>query len=130
MITLQPGLIADVPAGRRGPPPAREMPKPARPAELAHRHHVLEPDLCTRRQRRPPLNAAVNEPQLEAGTSGLRLPGRSRQNGHHTRDDPEPGKLRWQDTPDEQDPLAKRKINCHRTSDVRGCPFCAIAGWL
>ena len=29
--------------------------------------------------------------------------------------DPEPGKLRWQDTPDEQDSLAKRKINCHGT---------------
>jgi len=23
--------------------------------------------------------------------------------------------LRWRNTPDEQDPLAKRKINCHRT---------------
>jgi hypothetical protein len=30
--------------------------------------------------------------------------------------DPEPGKLWWQDTPDEQDSLAKRKINCHGTS--------------
>ena len=120
MITLQPGLIADVPAGRGGPPPAREMPKPARPAEPAHRHAVLEPDLRTRGQRRPPLNAAVvNEPQLEPGTSGLHPPGRSRQNGHHIRDDPEPGKLRWQDTPDEQDPLAKRKINCHRTGAAR-----------
>ena len=46
------------------------MPKPARPAELAHRNPVLEPDLRTRGQRRPPLSAAdVNEPQLESGTS-------------------------------------------------------------
>ncbi len=44
------------------------------------------------------------------GFHGLTLLG-----GDHI-DDPEPGKLRWQDTPDEQDPLAKRKINCHRTS--------------
>jgi len=74
-ITLQSGLIADVPAGRRGPPPAREMPKPVRPAELAHRHPVLEPDLRTRGQRRPPLDtAAVNESQLESGTSGPHPP--------------------------------------------------------
>jgi len=44
------------------------------------------------------------------GFHGLTLLG-----GDHI-DDPEPGRLRWQDTPDEQDPLAKRKINCHRTS--------------
>ena len=96
--------------------PAREMPEPARPAELAHRHPVLEPDPRTRGQSGLPLNAAaVNEPQLDTGTSGLHPPRRSRQNGHHTQDDPEPGKLQWQDTPDEQDSLAKRKINCHRT---------------
>src|SRR6266480_3655748 len=93
-----------------------EMPEPARPAELAHRHPVLEPDPRTRGQSGLPLNAAaVNEPQLDTGTSGLHPPRRSRQNGHHTQDDPEPGKLQWQDTPDEQDSLAKRKINCHRT---------------
>ena len=118
MITLQPGLIPDMPASRRRPPPAREMPEPPRPAELAHRHPVLEPNPRARGQRRPPLHAAVNEPQLEAGTSGLHPPGRSPQNGHHIRDDPEPGKLRWRDTPDEQDPLAKRKINCHRTRSM------------
>ncbi len=117
MITLQPGLIADVPAGRGSPPPAREIPEPARPAELAHRHPVLEPDLRTHGQRRPPLKAAaVNEPQLEPGTRTSRLhPLAEVRNRHHTQNDPEPGKLRWQDTPDEQDPLAKRKINCHGT---------------
>jgi len=50
------------------------MPLAPRPAELAHRHHVLEPDLRARSQRRPPLPAAtVNEPQLEPGTNGLHL---------------------------------------------------------
>ena len=86
MITLQPGLIADMPAGRGSPPLAREIPKPARPAELAHRHPVLEPDLRTRGQRRPPLNAAaVNEPQLEPGTRTSRLhPLAGVRNRHHT----------------------------------------------
>ena len=84
----------------------------------AHRHPVLEPDLRTRGQRRPPLKAAVvYEPQLEPGTrtSGLH-PLVDVRNRHHIQNDPEPGKLRWQDTPDEQDPLAKRKINCHGTT--------------
>src|SRR5271166_133496 len=95
------------------------MPLAPRPAELAHRHHVLEPDLRARSQRRPPLHAAtVNEPQLEPGTSGLHPPGRSRQNGHHIRDDPEPGKLRWQDTPDEQDSMSMGKIICKRTPGI------------
>ena len=118
MITLQPGLIAHVPAGRRRPPPAREMPEPARPAEPAHRHPVLEPDFCTRCQLRPPLDAAaVNESQLEPGTRTSRLhPPADARNRHHMQNDPEPGKLRWQDTPDEQDSLAKRKINCHGTA--------------
>src|SRR4249920_882669 len=107
------------------------MPLAPRPAELAHRHPVLEPDLRTLSQRRPPLHAAtVNEPQLEPGTSRLHPPDRSRQNGHHIRDDPEPGKLRWQDTPDEQDSMSIGKIVCQRTAAIdhpsrvakRSCP--------
>src|SRR5208337_1810505 len=93
------------------------MPLAPRPAEPPHRHPVLEPDLRARSQRRPPLGtAAVNEPQLEPGTSELHPPRRSRQNGHHIRDDPEPGKLRWQDTPDEQDSMSIGKIICQRTA--------------
>jgi hypothetical protein len=108
MITLKPGPITDVAACRRGPPPAREMPKPPRPAELAHRHPILKPNLCTRCQRRPPLNAAaVNELQLKPATRKLRRHGGGLQNRQHTQDHPEPGKLRWQDTPNEQDSVTK-----------------------
>src|SRR5260370_34487567 len=109
------------------------MPLAPRPAELAHRHPVLEPDLRARSQRRPPLHAAtVNEPQLESGTSELRPPRRSRQNGHHIRDDPEPGKLRWQDTPDEQDSMSIGKIICQRTAAFWSCstrqkPGCRVS---
>jgi hypothetical protein len=119
MITLKPGFIANVTACRRGPPPAREMPKPSRPAELAHRHRVLEPDPRTCRQRHPPPGAAdINELQPEPGNRRLPTLSGSRHR-HHTEDDPDLGKIRWQDTPDEQDSLTRRKINCHRTRGMQ-----------
>jgi hypothetical protein len=64
------------------------------------------------RPRRPGA-VAVDEPQLEPRTSRLPLLG-GPHHRHHTQDDPEPGNLQRQDTPNEQDSMTKRKISCQR----------------
>jgi hypothetical protein len=72
VITLKPGLVTDVPATGRRPPPAREVLLSLGPTETSHRLGILERHVPTHRQRTPtPRSTCSDEVQLEAGTTPI-----------------------------------------------------------